>query len=367
MHVPFVDLSAAYESQKAAIDRAVQRVLAGGWYVLGEEVRRFEEEFAAFCNSKQAVGVAAGTDALLLALKAFDIGAGDDVITVSFTAVATAAAIEMSGARPIFVDVDPKTYTLDPSQLADVLTADTKAIIPVHLYGQPADMDAIISFARANDLIVIEDCAQAAGATYKGRMAGSMGHAAAFSFYPTKNLGAMGDGGAVVCQDARTAERLRELRQYGWRERYISEEVGANSRLDELQAAILRVKLQNLANDNEARRRAAVQYSQMLRDLPLLPPQERANSQHVYHLYVVQTAQREALRAFLAQRDVGTAVQYPVPVHLQPAYTRHGYERGSLPVGEQLADAVLSLPMYPQISEAQVTAVCTAIRDFCDR
>ena len=364
MHVPFIDLTAAYESQRAQIDRAVQRVMAGGWYILGKEVLRFEEGFGAFCNSEHTVGVASGTDALLLALKAYDIGPGDEVITVSHTAVATAAAIELSGARPVFIDVDPLTYTLDPSQLPGALTSCTRAIIPVHLYGQPANMDPIRAFAEAHDLIIIEDCAQAHGAKYGGHLTGSMGHAAAFSFYPTKNLGAAGDGGAIICRDERIAERLRELRQYGWQQRYISEEVGYNSRLDELQAAILRVKLQNLTHDNNARRRAAAHYNQLLQDLPLHLPQERSDSQHVYHLYVVQTPDREALRAFLGKRGVATAVHYPVPVHLQPAYKRHGYERGSLPVSERLADSVLSLPMFPQISELQVSLVAEAVRDF---
>ncbi len=364
MGIPFVDLAAAYDAQKKAIDEAVERVLAGGWYILGNEVRRFEEEFAAFCYSNHAAGVASGTDALLLALKAYDIGAGDEVITVSHTAVATAAAIEMSGARPVFVDVDPLTYTLDPAKLPGAVTAASKAIIPVHLYGQPADMAPIMAFAEMHNLIVIEDCAQAHGAAYEGNVAGSMGQAAAFSFYPTKNLGAVGDGGAIVCRDEETAVRLRELRQYGWRERYISEEVGYNSRLDELQAAILRVKLERLALDNDARRQAAALYDHLLADTPLIRPHARAGCQHVSHLYVVQTADRSALQAHLTERGIGTAVHYPVPVHLQPAYRRLGYERGSLPVSEGLAESVLSLPMYPQISEAQITAVARAVQEF---
>lgn len=364
MQVPFIDLTAAYESQKSAIDSAMKRVLASGWYILGEEVLQFEEEFAGFCNSKWVVGVASGTDALLLALQAHDIGPGDDVITVSHTAVATTASIELSGARPVFIDVDPLTFTLDPARLPETLSPGTKAIIPVHLYGQPANMGEVMAFAKAHNLIVIEDCAQAHGAKYDGRPAGSIGHAAAYSFYPTKNLGAVGDGGAIVCQDESLAKRLRELRQYGWRLRYISEEVGNNSRLDELQAAILRVKLGKLARDNEARRQAARQYNQMLQNTPLQLPQERPGYDHVYHLYVVQAPERDALRTFLTQREIATAVHYPVPVHLQPAYTRHGYERGSLPVTEQLADYILSLPMFPQISEAQVTVVAEAIRNF---
>lgn len=364
VQVPFVDLAAAYLAQKSEIDEAVQRVLAGGWYILGEETSRFEAEFAAFCGGEHAVGVASGTDALLLSLKAAHIGPGDEVITVAHTAVATAAAIELSGARPVFVDVDPQTYTLDPALLSGAFTAQTKAIIPVHLYGQTADMDSILAFAAAHDLLVFEDCAQAHGAAYGEHTAGSMGHAAAFSFYPTKNLGAAGDGGAIVCRDKDADRRLRELRQYGWRERYISEEVGMNSRLDELQAAILRVKLRTLAADNESRRAAAARYDQLLAGTPLVLPQVRRSSSHVYHLYVVQVPQRDALRRYLTQRGIATAVHYPIPVHLQPAYRHYGCEPGSLPVSEHLAGSVLSLPLFPQISEAQQSAVARAIREF---
>ncbi len=364
MQVPFADLTASYESQKKEIDRAIQHVLASGYYILGEEVRHFEEEFAAACRCSHAVGVASGTDALLLALKAYDIGPGDEVVTVSFTAVATVAAIELSGARPVFVDIDPHTYTLDPSQLSRTISANTKAIIPVHLYGCPANMELILACARAHNLIVIEDCAQAHGVKSNDRPVGSLGHAAAFSFYPTKNLGAVGDGGAVVCQDDLIAERLRELRQYGWRRRYVSEEVGYNSRLDELQAAILRVKLKNLARNNAARRQAAAVYNRRLKNTPLQLPGENLNTDHVYHLYVVQAPDREALTAYLAQRGIASAIHYPVPVHLQPAYWRYGYKRGSLPVSERLADSVLSLPIYPQISEAQLTAVAEVVQNF---
>lgn len=364
MEVPFVDLSQAYFAQKEALDAAVARVMARGWYILGEEVQRFETEFAAFCGSDQAVGVASGTDALLLALRAFDIGPGDEVITVAHTAVATAAAIMLCGATPVFVDVDPTTYTLDPSLLAGALTKNTKAIVPVHLYGHTADLDPILAFAAAHGLLVIEDCAQAHGAAYRERVAGSLGHAAAFSFYPTKNLGAMGDGGAIVCRDPQTADRLRTLRQYGWRERYVSTEVGENSRLDELQAAILRVRLQTLEQDNELRRQAAALYSLLLQDSSLLLPLERAETRHVYHLFVVQAPQRDELRAYLSEHSVGTAVHYPVPVHLQPAYRHLGYTAGSLPVSEKLAQTILSLPLYPQIKAEHIRAVAAAVSAF---
>ncbi|MFN2137391.1 MAG: DegT/DnrJ/EryC1/StrS family aminotransferase [Candidatus Promineifilaceae bacterium] len=364
MQVPLIDLRAAYKAQQAALDAAAQRVLAGGWYVLGQEVARFEEVFAATCGRRYGVGVGSGTAALSLALKAYDIGRGDEVITVAHTAVATAAAIVLCGARPVFVDVDPLTYTLDPQRLAAALSARTKAIVPVHLYGQMAGMGPIMAFAAAHDLLVIEDCAQAHGAMLDGRAAGSFGSAAAFSFYPTKNLGAAGDGGAVLCDDQERAERLRRLRQYGWRERYISEEVGDNSRLDELQAALLSVKLGRLAQDNAARQRVAVLYGRLLAGTPLTLPRERTGVEHVYHLYVVQAPRRDALQAYLAEAGIGTAVHYPVPVHLQPAYTDCGFAAGSLPVSEALAGSILSLPMHPYLESEQIEYVAETIRRF---
>lgn len=364
MQVPFLDLQAAYQAQKSEIDTAVAHVLSSGWYILGQEVGSFEEEFADYCHSPHAIGVASGTDALLLALKAFDIGPGDEVITVAHTAVATAAAIELCGAKPVFVDVDPLTYTLDPTQIEAAITPRTKAVIPVHIYGHPARMDPILQVTRSHGLVVIEDNAQAHGARHKGQMAGSLADAGAFSFYPTKNLGAIGDGGAIICRSRDVANRLQALRQYGWQQRYVSEEVGFNSRLDELQAAILRVKLRTLDEGNELRRQAAAQYAQLLEGCPLILPQERPGSKHVYHLYVVQCQERDDLQTYLAQQDIGTAVHYPVPVHLQPAYLHYHVPPGSLPVTESLANTVLSLPMFPHISEAQVTAVAKTIHTF---
>lgn len=367
MSIYFVNLQAAYHAHKDEIDAAVAHVLQSGWYILGEQVRAFEQEFAAYCGAEHAVGVASGTDALLLALRALEIGPGDEVITVAHTAVATAVAIELSGATPVFVDVEPATCTLDPTRLAAAVTPRTRAVVPVHLYGRAANIDPIRETARAHGLHVIEDCAQAHGATYKGRCVGSLGDAAAFSFYPTKNLGAGGDGGAVVVQDAALAERLRWLRQYGWKERYISSIAGYNSRLDELQAAILRVKLRHLDADNAARRKLAAVYRQALADLPLELPAEPAAGNHVYHLFVVQSDKRDALRSHLAARGVGTAIQYPVPVHLQPAYAHLGRGAGSLPVTEQLAGRILSLPMYPEMPLEDATAVAQAVRQFFER
>jgi dTDP-3-amino-3,4,6-trideoxy-alpha-D-glucose transaminase len=362
--IPFLDLAADYLELKAEIDTAVTRVLGSGRYILGSEVAAFETEFAAYCGVNHAVGVASGTDALLLALRALGIGPGDEVITVAHTAVATVSAIELSGATPVFVDVEAAAGTLDPALLPAAITGRTRAVVPVHLYGQPANLAAILAIAREQKIAVVEDCAQAHGATFHGRRVGSWGDLGAFSFYPTKNLGALGDGGAVVCNDSGLAERLQTLRQYGWRERYISEVAGYNSRLDELQAAVLRVKLRHLDERNATRRRLAALYNEHLA-AGLILPQEQPATGHVYHLYVVQSPQRERLQATLNEKGVGTAVHYPVPVHLQPAYRHLGYEPGSLPVTERLAQQVLSLPLYPQLTSGHVTMVCDLIRDLC--
>lgn len=365
MSIPFIDLSAEYAGLADEIDAAIQDVLAGGWYILGAHVAAFEQEFAAFCGVAHGVGVASGTDALLLALRGLDIGPGDEVITVAHTAVATVTAIELAGAMPVLVDVDPVTYTLDPAGLPAALSPRTKAIIPVHLYGQPADMPAILDYARAHNLLVIEDCAQAHGARIKlegaWRVVGSMGDAAAFSFYPTKNLGAVGDGGMVVTNDVATAEKVRELRQYGWRRRYVSDMSGYNSRLDELQAAILRVKLKRLPAGNAARRRLAGRYREQLAGLPLTCPAGFPDTEPVYHLFVVLADRREELQANLAERGIATSVHYPVPVHQQPAYT---HLARPLPVTEELAGRVLSLPLYPQMPDKFVDKVAWVLRKF---
>ena len=362
--IPLVDLKAAYERLRPEIDAAAARVMAGGWYILGPEVAAFEAEFVAYLGVAHSVGVASGTDALLLALRALGVGPGDEVITVAHTAVATVAAIALSGATPRFVDIDPATYTLDAAQLAAAITPRTRAIVPVHLYGAPADMEAILAVARAHGLLVVEDCAQAHGALSRGQRAGTLGDAAAFSFYPTKNLGALGDGGAVVTNRADVAERLRLLRQYGWRERYVSDVAGYNSRLDELQAAILRVRLRHLDADNDARRRLAARYDAALDGLPVARPCVRPADRAVYHLYVIAAGDRDALAAHLAARGIGTGVHYPVPVHLQPAYAALGAGPGSLPVTEAAAARILSLPMHPDLSPADVDAVAAAVRAF---
>lgn len=364
MNIPFVNLSAEYQQHRAEIDAAIAGVLQRGWYILGQEVASFEAEFAAFCGVREAVGVATGSDALLLALRAAGIGPGDEVITASHTAVATVAAIELSGAQPILVDVSPDTYTLDPDAAAAAVTSRTRALIPVHLYGHPAPLGPLLALAQRRQLFVLEDCAQAHGALYQGRPVGSWGHAAAFSFYPTKNLGALGDGGAVVTNDPRLAEQVRRLRQYGWRERYISEQPGYNSRLDEIQAAILRVKLRYLHQANARRQGLAAAYDEALRDWPVVTPVTAPDCTHVYHLYVIQAAQRDALRDHLQGDGIGAAIHYPAPVHVQPAYHRLGYAPGSLPVTEALAGRILSLPLYPQLAPMDAAAVAASIGRF---
>lgn len=362
--IPLVDLRAAYERQKDELDAALHRVLASGWYILGQEVSAFESEFSAFVGVDHAVGVASGTDAILLALRAAGIGPGDEVITVAHTAVATVAAIELAGARPVLVDIDPHTYTLDPALLPAALSPQTRAIVPVHLYGQPAAMDEILAFAHGHGLLVIEDCAQAHGARYRDRLVGSMGDLATYSFYPTKNLGALGDGGAVVTNHAGFAERLRLLRQYGWRERYVSDIPGLNSRLDELQAAVLRVRLRHLAGENAQRRHLANVYSTLLAGLPLETPTIAAANDSVFHLYVIATDQRDALHSHLAAGAIGTGIHYPVPVHRQPAYEHLGYPAGSLPRTEDASRRILSLPMYPGLSEREVRRVARMVATF---
>lgn len=353
---------AQYLAHKAEIDAAIGRVLESGWYVLGRETEEFEGEFAAFVGARHAIGVGSGTEALHLALKACGVDVGHEVITVAHTAVATVAAIELAGARPIFADVEENCGTLDPAVLERLITPRTRAIVPVHLYGQPADLDPILEIAQRHGVTVIEDCAQSHGATYHGRAVGSFGALACFSFYPTKNLGAIGDGGMVVTGDAALAKQVRLLREYGWAERYVSQVPGWNSRLDELQAAVLRVKLGHLAKDNEARRRIAQVYGKELANSGLSLPAVRPGSGHVFHLYVVRCAQRDALRQHLQRMGISAGIHYPMPVHLQPAYRSRFPVH--LPTTERLAAEVLSLPIYPELGEPELDAVVEAVREF---
>ncbi|HYM03132.1 MAG TPA: DegT/DnrJ/EryC1/StrS family aminotransferase [Stellaceae bacterium] len=365
--IPQTDPKAAYLAHKVDIDAAIARVLAGGRYILGAEVAAFEREFAGYIGVRHAVGVANGTDALVLALKAIGVTRDDYVVTVSHTAVASVAAIELAGAKPLLVDIDPATYTLDAEELARVLAAPPgriAAVIPVHLYGQAADLDGILPLARRYGARVIEDCAQCHGATLSGRRLGSFGDIAAFSLYPTKNLAALGDGGIVVTDDDAAAERLRALREYGWHQRYVSDVAGMNSRLDELQAAILRVKLPALEADNARRRAVAAAYDAGLAALPLVLPARRPRSDHVFHQYAIRAKRRDALRDALAQRGIGTNIHYPVPVHRQPAYEgRLAQGPGGLANSERAAQEVLSLPMYPQLGDDAVAAVVAALRE----
>src|SRR5215471_2570657 len=367
------DPKANYLTHKREIDEAIRQTLDSGRYILGGQVSEFELEFAAYLGAKRCVGVANGTDALHLALRAVGVEAGDVVITVAHTAVATVAAVEMAGASPLLVDIDPATFTISPEAVEDAIgnyrdqshINRIRAILPVHLYGRPADMRAICDIARRYDLKVVEDCAQAHGATIQrmgGIKVGVFGDAAAFSFYPTKNLGALGDGGAVVTNDAEVAERVALLREYGWRERYVSDQPGFNSRLDELQAAVLRVKLKYLDEENARRREIARMYDDRLAPTSLRLPERPVGVESVYHQYVARCDERDGLREHLREQGVGTLIHYPVPVHLQPAYrNRVPVHRGALPETEQAARQVLSLPMHAQLSDAQVERVCEAI------
>lgn len=355
-----------YQAHKADIDAAIRRTIDSQWYILGREVASFEEEFAAFCGVGHAIGVGSGTDAITLALRALGIGPGDEVITVSHTAVATVAAIEAAGATPVLVDVERDRYTLDPASLSSALSDAAKAIVVVHLYGQPADMDAIGTFATGHGLRLIEDCAQAHGATHRGRRVGSIGDVGCFSFFPTKNLGALGDGGAVITSDGEIAQKLRLLRQYGWAERYVSAIPGYNSRLDEIQAAILRAKLPHLDADNEKRALVAQRYREALEGCSLDLPAPYAELSHVYHQFVVRSEQRDRLLAHLKSCGIGAALHYPQAVHQQPAYKGRGLCHAPLPNTEYVVDRILSLPIYPELSEDQIVAVISSVQWFDD-
>jgi dTDP-4-amino-4,6-dideoxygalactose transaminase len=366
--IPWASPLAQYRAHQAPIQSAIDRVLNSGTYILGAEVEAFENAFADYCGGGYGVGVASGTDALILVLKALGIGPGDEIITVSHTAVATVAAILAVGATPVLVDIDEAYLTLDPAALDGAATPRSKAVIVVHLYGQAADLDPIVTFARRHRLAVIEDCAQACGGHYRGRPLGSIGDIGCFSFYPTKNLGAIGDGGIVLACEDKIAKRVRRLRQYGWDACRQTREPGINSRLDPLQAAVLRAKLPYLDDDNTRRRAIAQRYARGLEGLPVTTPKERADAQHVYHLYVVHCAQRDALIAHLTKRQIGCAVHYPLPVHRQDGYAeRVTISPGGLPVTERVCQQILSLPLYPELTDVDVDSVITAIREFFSR
>ncbi len=362
VEVPFVDLAAQYSTIREEIDEAISRVLSDTGFILGRDLSLFEEEFAAYCGAENAVGVDSGTSALELALRAYGVGPGDQVITVANTFIATVLAISYTGATPVLVDIDPQTYTMDPDLFQAAITTQTRAVIPVHLYGQPADMDAILEIARCHRLVVIEDACQAHGARYRGRRVGSLGDAAAFSFYPAKNLGAYGDGGVVVSDDQEVASFVRMARNYGQSEKHNHVFIGFNRRLDTLQAAALRVKLVHLDAWNAARRRHAQRYGELLADGPVVLPTEADYAESVYHLYVVRASDRDRLQRSLAERGISTGIHYPVPVHLQPAYRDLGYERGSFPVTEECAGQILSLPMYAELAAKAMEHVAQTIK-----
>jgi dTDP-4-amino-4,6-dideoxygalactose transaminase len=360
--IPFADLKAQYHSIKEEIDRAIAGVLESSQFVLGKEVAGFEEEFAAYCGSGEAIGVNSGTSALHLALLAAGVGPGDEVVTTPFTFVATVAAISYAGGTPVYVDIDPVSYNLDPARLEAAITPKTRALLPVHLYGQPADMDPILEIARRRGIVVIEDAAQAHGAEYKGRRAGSLADMACFSFYPGKNLGAYGEGGAVVTANPEYAKTIRLLRNWGESRRYYHDLRGFNYRMEGFQGAILRVKLRHLERWTEARRANAVVYAELLKDSGVVTPQQMAYARHVYHVYSIRTPSRDSLIQTLAAAGVQTGIHYPVPIHLQRAYCDARYGEGHFPVAERVAREVLSLPMYAELQRSQVEQVCEVVR-----
>ena len=375
--IPFVNLTKQYLTIKKEIDQAISRVLNRGWFILGKELASFEEAFAKYCHANHAVGVGSGTEALHLSLLACGVEPGDEVITVPNTAVPTVSAIDFANAKPAFVDIDPETYTMDPNKLDELLkkrlkSSDSrsakrpKAVIPVHLYGHPADMDPIMNIARKYDMKVIEDACQAHGAEYKGKKVGSIGDAGCFSFYPTKNLGAFGDGGMVITDDEDVAKRLRMVRNYGEEKKYYNVIRGFNSRLDEIHAAILKVKLNHLDKWNEIRHDYAGLYNNLLKDSPVTTPTEKKYAKHIFHLYVIRANERDMLQERLKNKGIVTSIHYPAPIHLQPAYQDLGYKKGDFPISEKYATQILSLPMFPELTKNQIEFVAQEIIEFQD-
>ena len=370
MNIPLVDLKTQYQNIKPEIDGAIRRVIDNTSFIMGKEVAQFEEAFAEFCEAKYAVGVSSGTGALFLALLAHGIGPGDEVITTPFTFFATGESISQVGARPVFVDIDPVTYNIDPELIEAAITPHTKAIMPVHLYGQPADMDRINEIARKHDLVVIEDAAQAHGSRYNGQRAGVLGDSACFSFYPSKNLGCYGDGGAVVTNDPEVAERVAKLRNHGRMTKYEHDELGYGHRLDGLQAAILGAKLPHLDDWNAGRRDRAARYAELLADLPVTAPQHLPSTEPVYHCYTIRLDEgydRDAVVQQLKDAGVGVGVHYPIPLHLQPAYRFLELETGSFPVSEKASSEVLSLPIYAELTDEQQDYVVEKLREALGR
>lgn len=365
MPVPFLDLQIQYRAIKEELDPAIQRVIESSAFALGPAVEAFEQKFAAFCGAQHCIGVNSGTAALTLLLRAYGIGPGDEVILPTNTFIATAEAVSHVGATPILVDCEERTALMDVKKVEEVITKKTKAVIPVHLYGQPADMDSLMQLGKKHQLLILEDAAQSHGAARKGKRTGSLGDAAAFSFYPGKNLGAFGEAGAVVTNDAAIAEKIRLLRDHGQREKYHHEEIGWNERMDGIQGAVLSVKLRHLDEWNAKRRQHAEQYQQKLSgigDIRFFETDER--SEHVEHLFVIRTAQHDRLQEHLKSKGIATGIHYPIPIHLQRAYAGLPYKEGDFPVAEKLSTEILSLPMYPELTEEQIEEVCEAMRDF---
>ena len=361
MNVPWIDLSIQHRTLRAEINQAINGILDRCDFILGQDVAKLEEEFAAYCGTKFAVGVDSGLSAIELSLRALGVGSGDEVIIPTHTFTATAAAVTFAGAKPVFVDADPITWNIDVKKIEGAITKRTKAIVPVHLYGLPAEMDDILSLARAYNLLVIEDACQAHGAKYKGKRTGSLGDAGAFSFYPTKNLGACGDAGIVTTDNPDVAEAVRAMRNCGQRVKNVHELSPFNHRLDSIQAAILRIKLKHLDEMIEARRRIAALYNQLLAKTDLVTPAEPMGCEHVYHLYVIRSQNRDALQAYLKEHGIGTAIHYPDPVHMQPFYSHGTDGHGQFPVAEKICTEILSLPMYPELTKEQVEVVTTVI------
>ena len=366
MKIPYLNLTAQYQSIKSEIDGAIQKVIESSTFALGPSVSEFESAFAEYCHTEYCIGVNSGSNALLLALKALDVGPGDEVITAANSFIASAAAIVHAGAKPALVDVDPDSRNMDPKLLPLALSRKTKAIIPVHLYGRMADMDSILQIARKHDVAVLEDAAQAHGAQYRGKPAGSIGRAAAFSFYPAKNLGAFGEAGAIVTNDPAVDRQIRMLRDHGSISKYSHELVGYNARMDGIQGAVLRVKLKHLDEWNNARIRVAGWYQELLQNLPLRLPSVDDDYQQVFHLYVIETEKRDKLQQYLTEHGAPTLIHYPIPIHLQKAFEYLGYQHGDFPVTERLSREILSLPIYPELSQSQVEYICDRIRCFFD-
>jgi dTDP-4-amino-4,6-dideoxygalactose transaminase len=364
MKINLVDIQKQYREHEKEIDAAIKKVTTKGDFILGEDVKLFEEEFAKFCDTKYCIGVASGTDALFFALKALEIGAGDEVITAANTFIATTLAISMTGAKPVLVDMDPRTYNIDISQIEKKITKKTKAIIPVHLYGQPADIDPIKKLAKKYKLKILEDAAQAQGARYKGKRTGGLGDIAGFSFYPGKNIGAFGDAGAITTNDKKLAEKIILLRNWGMKVKYYHEIKGYNSRLDTIQAAVLRVKLKHLDRWNKRRRSIAKKYDSLFADTSFVIPHMLPDVESVYHVYLIQVPKRDALLEFLKKNDINAGIHYPIPLHLQKANKDLGYKKGDFPNTEQYSKKIISLPIYPELTDEEVEYIVGKVKKF---